>query len=291
MIYLLHGNYYYFLEKKLEEIKNTWKSSNNFGEIEVVFCSDVDSVNDLHLSSSDLFATPKLTVLKDFGKLSPNISKKLFSWFSSMDKDQDIILVADSTLKSDILNELKKFTIKEFHLVKPRYESQEVASAMKFVYDYLKVNNLKFAADIPKQIVNFVGVDLFVIENELKKLNSLGLYEVTPEVIVKFLVENKSSIIFNLVNLIFADVSNYSQFLYELKLQFEDPTVFILVSSLLARELRIKYLNSGDMYLKKLYNELLEIDIQFKRGGNAQNLILEFYFLVHEESFKNFEQK
>lgn len=290
MIYLIHGDDIYHIEKKFTQIISEIQSNNS--SYEIINCNlDEIKINEIELdNSTDLFGGKKLFVLKNFSNLSDNDQEKLASQIFSISSENELELIIVEKLKLSLqdaliknLSKIKSKSINYFEL--PKWENQKQEVYPKFIQEYLSTNHFSFSPDLPYKLYKLLGSDFFIIESELQKLKYIdfGTKELTLEICEKYLVSTHGSIIFNFINMIFDKNCDFTVIKEELSMQLRDPTSFMLIVSLINRELRIRYLKNNEISLKILYNLLLDIDIDYKSGGNPEFLLLKFITEVRKQ--------
>ena len=286
MYILIHGNDQFHNIQFLNEIILKHRQENGLNSINIIDFNEIENLHEIKLNSSlNFFSNNELTIIKYF-----HSSKKEFlqaKTYDYIDENQNSniifyeseILSPSSKLYIKVKNtQNSKFIVNEL----PKWENQKQEIVINFIINELKRNKIKFDTKVPFYLKEFIGDDYFHLHNEIKKFKYIPYVDLlTIDSCKPFITSNKETIIFSFINQIFSNEININKLTGEMSTHLSDSNNFMLIVSLINRELRLRRKNINEIQLKMLYNLLLDIDIDFKTGGNPKSLILKFYINLH----------
>lgn len=251
MIYLIHGEELYFINKKIDEI------CLGFNEIISLDGESKDfDLNDLiyELSSVSLFEDRKVIKVKNLDFLNHKIDNEkittLFSILNSYNRDDELIFYSDNqsvngTLKT--VKDLKKIA-KEF-----KFEKVKNYDLPKYINHFVKEYHLNLAQKELDFLYKILPNDLKKIEQELFKL-SLYPEMVTVEVISKLINLDIDDNIFSIIDCILKN--NLNDSLVRLNELFTLNVYPLIIVSMIANQfrflLKLLYLKNKNMSVEEI---------------------------------------
>jgi len=169
MIIFLHGTDTYRIQEKIKEIESRYKSVNKgvlnlekFNATEIEFNNFLDALN-----QQSMFVTKKLFFLENVF-LSDSFKKELPKYIDEISKSTDILVLVERT---KIKNTLKLFKLVQEKSVCQEFEALSGVKLKNWVQkEFSKYGSLisPFALN---RLISFTGTDLWVLNNEIKKLS------------------------------------------------------------------------------------------------------------------------
>jgi DNA polymerase-3 subunit delta len=295
MIIFLYGPDTFRSRQKLNEIIEYYKKIHKSGLSLKYFDFEKDNFEDFRdaLKSSSMFREKKLLILKNLfsnQKAENDFLKNL----KEISKSKEIILIYEKEIdeKSPLAKELKKEAkFQKFELL----EGERLKNWVKREFQKYQV---KISNEAIEMLINYVGSDLWQMENEIKKLvNFCDKKEIKTkdiELLVKPKIETD---IFKTIDAIAAKNKKRALFLIKEHLQVGDSPTYLLAminfqfrnllvirdliergKSLtdILRELDLHPFLIKKIYflakkfsledLKKIYQKIFEVDLNIKTG-------------------------
>lgn len=283
MLLLIHGNDLYNNSLYLKNITSNFQKKYTEVSIQNYDLEEVNSITDINLGNDyGFFVSNSLVIFQNTQSSDKGISSKVILHILN-NPDDNFILFERQEIKSDS-DLIKKITENKGKIVLnnlPKWENQKFENTIKFVQERLKSIGISMEMREIYKLSNFLGNDYFHISNELNKLPYLISDDKLPDNYIDYLVGGKEYIVFDYVNFIFQDSFDLKKFVELTRTILSNQTNFPLITSLINRELRIRYIKFAEKNLQLLYNLLLDIDLEFKSGADPINLLIKFYIGVH----------
>jgi len=286
MFTLIHGNDIFHSDIKLKETILNYQKTDPQTSISKYDYREISSISELNFDDSpDFFSTKRLFVLK-----SVHNSKNILLQTKTLNhinerSNLDIIFFETDTVavSTELYRVIKKQQSSKIFLHElPRWDNQKQEITLKFIQKELKKLQIEYEENLPFYLRNLLGDDFYHILNEINKVKYIQVKDKLTIIQCKeYFTGNKEAIIFSLVNRIFNKNLDIKEFLNEMSLHLSEPNNFMIIISLLNRELRTKREKFTAIELKLLYNTLLDIDIDYKSGGDPKSLLLKFYINLH----------
>jgi DNA polymerase-3 subunit delta len=167
MIIFLYGSDTYRSRQKLNEIIEHYKEIHKSGLSLKYFDFEKDSFDDFRdaLKSSSMFREKKLLVLKNLFS-NQKAENDFFKKLKEISKSKEIILIYEKEIdeKSPLAKELKKEA--KFQ----KFELLEGIILKNLVKKEFQKYRAKISNEAIEMLINYVGSDLWRMENEIKKL-------------------------------------------------------------------------------------------------------------------------
>ncbi len=157
------------------------------------------------MRSASLFSGPKLTVIKNIEKLSPNVTEELVSYLPRVEQDHYVVLTAGKTEKRQelfkILSELEKkgvATMEEF-------KTPSGAQLARWVEKRFAQRGYSIEPEITQLFLAAQGQDMIRIASEIAKLCSYALdNKITKETVCAVVSGEADARVFDLSDAILA---------------------------------------------------------------------------------------
>jgi len=297
MVYFIYGQDSYRSKRKLEEIilgyKKVHKSGLNLIYVDAKQTGFDDFYNNFKINS--MFAEKKLIVLKNVFD-SKEFQENFLESIESMENLKDIVVVyencpADKRVK--IFKALEKYCkCQEFECLNP--VNLKKWAAAEFVKAGARIDD-----DALDLLINFVGIDLWQMENEINKLSNYKAGNVIKKEEVQLLVKpNISNDIFKTIEALASKNKKVALDLLHKQLDGGDFPLYLLTmityqfKNLLILKESPK--NSGlhpfviqkSLYLcnqftieelKKIYRKIFQIDLDIKTGKIEAETALDLF--------------
>jgi DNA polymerase-3 subunit delta len=306
MVIFLYGPDTYRSRQKLNEIIERYKKIHKSGLSLKYFDFEKDNFEDFRdaLKSSSMFREKKLLILKNLfsnQKAENDFLKNL----KEISKSKEIILIYEKEIdeKSPLAKELKKEA--KFQ----KFELLEGERLKNWVKKEFQKYQAKISNEAIEMLINYVGSDLWQMENEIKKLvNFRDKREIKTkdiELLVKPKIETD---IFKTIDAIAAKNKKRALFLIKEHLQVGDSPTYLLAminfqfrNLLMIRDLiergksLTNILRELDLHpflikkiyflakkfsledLKKIYQKIFELDLNIKTGEIEPETALDLF--------------
>jgi DNA polymerase-3 subunit delta len=305
MIYFIYGHDSYRSKRKLEEIilgyKKIHKSGLNLIYIDVANNDFKDFYSNLQINS--MFAEKKLIVLKRVFE-NEKFQKDFIENIENLESLKDIVVIYEDDApdqRTKFFKALQKHTkCQEFNLLTP-------ANLKKWIIVEFENKQSKINSDAIDLLINFVGSDLWKMDNEINKLSSYKkgstICKEDVELLIKPNVEND---IFKTIDALAAKNKKLALSLLYKHLENGDAPLYLLSmityqfrNLLIIKELqemgtpynliakksglhpfvvqKSSYLcNQFSMSdLKKIYQKIFQVDSEIKTGKIDSEMALE----------------
>lgn len=220
MIYLITGQEYYLIDKKINEIKKKnepLKKDINY----IVIENDDDTVSSLisEIEIPAMLYEHKLIVLKRTNIFSGKEDvEKLIKYLSENTENLKYVNIVFIEEKANKNSKMYKFLKKVGEVFDyPKMSKKDTFNISKVITQILKQYEKKYSVKIDMSnqtiayFIDFVGYDLSLLENEINKLVMLKLekgkdsIKITEQDIQKICIMSVESVIFDISNNILAD--------------------------------------------------------------------------------------
>jgi DNA polymerase-3 subunit delta len=280
MIIFLYGPDTFRSRQKLNEIIERYKKIHKSGLSLKFFDFEKDNFEDFLdvLKSSSMFREKKLLVLKNLFS-NRKAENDFFKNLKEISKSKEIILIYEKEIdeKSPLAKELKKEA--KFQ----KFELLEGIILKNWVKKEFQKYQAKISNEAVEMLINYVGSDLWQMENEIKKLVNFCDKKEIKIKDIKLLVKPKiETDIFKTIDAIAAKNKKRALFLIKEHLQVGDsPTYLLAMINFQFRNLLVirDLIERG----KSLTNILRELDLH-------PFLIKKIYFLAKKFSLEDLKK-
>lgn len=259
-----------------------------------------------NIFSVGLFSQKRMLVIKNLLAESKNqeLLKEILESFKKLEKEENVVIFyeSDEPQKNEVIKKLFNLLIKQKYA--EEFDFLEKKDLGKWINNYIKKTN----GQIKHEAINFLtdnfNADLWSIKNELDKALSYGNGKITLENLELLCEQEKEENIFAFIDALIA--KNKKRAVELLEKELAKGTFFPQIIGSLAYQFRIilqvKSTNSSNFYqlakelgvhpfsvkkaieqgkkyndeeLKKIYQEILEIDIQLKTSSRDPELLFD----------------
>jgi len=306
MIYFIYGEDSYRSKKKLEDIIGGYKKVHKSGLNLIYIDAQKSDFNDFYnnFKISSMFAEKKLIILRNLFSVKggPAIGwqEDFLGAFKNLEKLNDIVVVFEDGVvdkRTKLFKGLGKYSrCQEFVFLQP-------AMLKKWVSAEFAKNNSKIDFQAQDLLLNFVGNNLWQMENEIKKLSNYKktgvINKQDVELLVRPSIEND---IFRTIDAIASKNKKQALELLHKHLENGDNCLYLLSmfayqfrNLLIIKELKdsqkplagsglhpfvvqkSSYLCSQFSFdqLKKIYQKIFQVDLDIKTGKIEPELALD----------------
>jgi len=236
MIYFLFGEDSYRAKKKLEEIVLGYKKIHKSG-LNLIYVSAKDSdFKDFYsnFKITSMFAEKKLVILKNVFADKGKFQEEFLENIEALENLKDIVVVFEdcpADQRTKFFKGLQKYAkCQEFDCLSP-------ASLKKWIMVACENNGAKINLDAVDLLINFVGTDLWQMNNEVIKLSSYKARKVITKEDVELLVRpNIENDIFKTIDSLASKNKKLALALLHKHLENGDNTLYLL--SMIAYQFR-----------------------------------------------------
>lgn len=304
MIYLLSGENQFQIWQKLNQIKADFLQKTGTDINIFIFEKEADFEKiKMAGMTENILSSGKLMIIKNFLKSHHLQLIKIFDWLKKIPPDSEIVF-----LETGKTSPQSRSLIKNFQKIGQVFQFENLTYSQAFNWTVKRAQNLGGQIDYQaaKTLVFFVGPDLQLIDNELRKLINFKSFAKILQTDVELLTKPQvSPKIFTLIDYIAAKNWSKSYHLLDQMLQFGENPLYllsmivyqfrnlILIKDLLAQnysqtqitkqtklhpfvvDKTISQVKNFDfLKLKKIYWKLLEADAALKMKTKNPELIL-----------------
>ena len=190
--YLFFGEEEYLKRHYLQKFREKAEADRDLAAFNHVIIDggDLDTL-EAECSGLALFAESRLIELRDlnFKKLKKEQLTHLCDVLESVDTDTVVIYTLPSEFDAGILPKRPSATLSALSKVCDcvEFERQSPSKLAGWVNKHLMANGCFATLETCRDIVNFCTADMFILDNETKKLaayaNAHGIQEITPEIV------------------------------------------------------------------------------------------------------------
>jgi len=245
--------------------------------------------------SIGLFSQKRMIIIKNLLAENKNqeLLKEILKTFKKIEEEENVVIFYESNepQKNELVRKIFDLLAKEKYAQK--FDFLEKEDLEKWINNYVEKNNGQIEYDAVIFLVDYFNADLWTIKNELDKALSYGGGKITLENLELLCEQEKEENIFALIDALIA--KNKKRAIKLLEKELAKGTAFTQIVERLTYQFRIilyaKGSNSNNFYqiakelgvhhfpvkkaieqakkyrleeLKKIYQEILNIDIQLK---------------------------
>jgi len=313
MIIFLHGQDTYCSKEKLLELIGEFKTKRDSQGLGIIKLEGGNLTIDefrKDVLSAGLFSEKRLVIIKNLlsQNKDQNLIKEIISSLKKIGREKNIVIFIEEEIEEKEIRK-REFQYKLFNLLKKqkyvqKFDFLKPNQLQKWILAEVKKRGGKIEERATDLLVNFIGPNLWQMSNELDKLMAYGQGKISAKDVELLVEANQEENIFNLVDALAS--KNKKRAIKLIKEQLEKGTAFVQIISLLARQFRIilqikesksKFLNYYQLAselgvhpysvkksleqakkytleeLKKIYQELLKIDLQLKTTSLEPELL------------------
>jgi len=303
MIFFIYGEDSYRSKRKLEEIILGYKKVHKSGLNLIYIDASEKSFQDFYSSfrTNSMFAEKKLAILRNVFE-ETKIHEEFLERIKELEDSKDIIVVYEDCTAD---KRTKLFKVLQKNAKCQEFEFLQPADLRRWVLNEFENNKAKIDSDALDLLVEFVGNDLWQMDNEVKKLSSYKVGATITRKDVELLVKpNVENDIFKTIDALALKNKKLALSLLHKHLDNGDNALYLL--SMIAYQFRnlliIKELtiqggqakNSGlhpfvvqkSLYLcnqfsmeelKKIYQKIFQVDLDIKTGKIEPELALDLF--------------